>query len=324
MKKFILAICVFLFACSPQTSQQGTFYVFGTTVEVTLPDASKREALILFAEVQKQLNHMHKRWHAWEESELTEINQACTTGKPIKVTPETKELILAGQMYEKQSQGYFNPAMGNLFSTWGFLSDKHHEPRAKPQRQNVKAVVSTPASMQDIKITGDTLQCSNPNVRLDFGGYAKGYANGQIMDYLRSQGVKNALINAGGDIQTLGTNKGQAWQIAVEQPGSKEPLAVIHVSGDESVVTSGTYARSLSDDFHHLINPKTGYPAKDFVSVTVVDSDPMRADAAATALLIAELKDWEKIAQNMNIKAVLLVTKQGDVIVTPAMSQYLD
>lgn len=324
MKKFILAVCVFLFACSPQTAQQGTFYVFGTTVEVTLPDASKQEALPIFVEVQKQLNHMHKRWHAWEESELTQINQACQTGKAIQIRPETQELILAGQMYEKQSQGYFNPAMGNLFDKWGFLSDKHNLPRKKPQKKDVKTIVSSHASMQDIEISGNTLRCNNPDVRLDFGGYAKGYANEQIMNYLHSQGVKNALINAGGDIQTLGTNKGKAWEIAVKQPGSEAPLAVVQVSGNESVVTSGTYERALGDDFHHLINPKTGYPAENFVSVTVVDSNPMLADAAATALLIAEQKDWEEIAQNMNIDAVLLVTKQGDVITTPAMAQYLD
>ncbi len=312
MRKYFLLLALLLLACSPQVSQRATFYVFGTTVEIILPDTDKKTADFLFGNIQTQLMDMHKRWHAWEPSELTEINSACIDQTTITITPETKTLILLAQHYEQQTLGYFNPAIGGLIGKWGFLSDFNEDnlPSTPTESDLAQAVTAKP-SMYDLHIDHLMLTCNNPQVRLDFGAFAKGYASGQIMHYLQSQGVRNALINAGGDVQTLGKNHQHPWQVAVYIPGETQATQVFTLTNNESVFTSGTYARAFSESHHHLIDPKTGYPAETWLSVTVIHPDPVLADAAATALLIAGEAHWKEIMENLNIDAVLLVDKQG-------------
>ncbi len=318
-----LILCCLLISCSPQTSQQATFYVFGTTVKVILPDTDKKQAALLFTQIQSQLVYMHQRWHAWEESELTQINAACTTAQALQVTPQTKELILISQKYEQQSMGYFNPAIGGLLGQWGYLSNHYDEQRDVPEQDMIAALVMAQPSMQDISISGDTLICHNPQLRLDFGGIAKGYASNIIIDFLRSQNIHNALVDAGGDVQTLGQNKHAPWTVAVYLPGKQKPLTVLEVSNDESVFTSGSYERAINDEHHHLLNPKTGYPAKEFMSVTIIAHDPVLADAAATALSVSKQSDWQVVADNLGVQAAILITVKGDIIITPAMKQYM-
>jgi thiamine biosynthesis lipoprotein len=305
-----------LISCSP-TPQSKTFHAFGTTVTVEIDNVSSQQADILFNDIDQQLQTMHHRWHAWQDSELSAITEACQQGTTIQVSDDLVYLIKEGQTLETQSLGYFNPAMGELIDLWGFLSHTSTQDRIAPSPQAIQQVLSHHPSMHDLHLTDHTLTCSNPHVRLDVGAYAKGYGVGKIMAYLKEQGVKQALINAGGDLMILQAPDSPARRIGILSPDTDHPETVLTITDSTSVFTSGTYARHFKDIhtqkiFHHLINPKTGYPSTDFVSVTIIHPDPVLADAAATALLACDKENWLDVVNKMGVQKYLLISADGE------------
>lgn len=326
MKPFqALCITCFMLCSCAEPVQTSTYYVFGTTVELTLYGVSPGQSDTLSKEVEAQLQSMHHRWHAWRDNELAAIHRACQTHETLTVSDDVLRLIEQGQILSQASEGYFNPAMGELLALWGFLSDQANTPRPLPDAQALQAWVDAPASMDALTLEGHDLTCDNPHLRLDFGAYAKGYGMGQIMDYLKSQGVQTALLNAGGDVLVMGSQKHRPWRVAIRSPRGEGPSAIVTSHGNESIFTSGTYERVFVDEhdqtrrYHHVINPKTGYPSTDFISVTVIHADPTRADAAATALLAAPREAWAGLAESMGIEMAYLVTETGEILTTKAM-----
>lgn len=317
MKKiFVCLWLIFLASCSPSPHSQ-IFYAFGTQVTVQIEGISSEKAEHLFSQIDEKLKHMHQRWHAWQDSELSDIRKACLSGAAIEISDDVAYLIKEGQLLEKQSLGYFNPAIGELLDLWGFLSHTSTQSRSAPTHEAIAQVLAYHPSMQDFVLQGNHLTCSNPHVRLDFGAYAKGYGVGQIMTYLKSEGVTQAMINAGGDVMILQSSTHLPKRIAIQSPIHNNPEMVLSISQSTTVFTSGTYARNFTDPqtqqkFHHLINPKTGYPSTDFISVTVMHPDPVRADAAATALLASDKESWLAVAHSMEIEKYLLITVEGE------------
>jgi FAD:protein FMN transferase len=316
MKHVFALLCLCLLSCSP-APQSDTFHAFGTEVTVQIEDVSADKAINLFENIDKQLQTMHQRWHAWQDSELSSIREACQTGKPIQVSKDIIYLLEQGKLLEKQSLGYFNPAMGELIDAWGFLSHASDQTRAAPSPEKIAELLSYHPSMEDIKINDTTVTCTNPHVRLDLGAYAKGYGVGLIMDYLKARGVKNALVNAGGDLMILQNPEKKPRRIGIKSPDQDNPEMVLTINESTSIFTSGTYARYFKDsqtskNYHHLINPKTGYPSTYFISVTVLHPDPLHADAAATALLASDKDNWLAITRSMGINSYLLITAEGE------------
>lgn len=321
---FAVMLCFSMIACSPVVHQR-TFYVFGTIMTVTLTGVDEPQAQRLLDALGRQAQDMHDSWHAWQRNEVEGVNLACETGQPLKISDDLRYLLVEGQKLESMSEGYFNPAMGKLIHAWGFLSNDSTQMREPPTADVIDAWLRARPSMANLSFTGDTVSCNNPAVRIDMGAYAKGYALTLFMDYLKVQGVRSALINVGGDLFTLGDNQGKPWRIAIRSPWGDKPMAEILASHNESIVTSGVYERAFKnaqgEQFHHVINPKTGQPGNHFVSVTVMHADPMVADAAATALLVSDQETWIRIAQKMGISLVILVDKYGKVSVSESMQE---
>jgi thiamine biosynthesis lipoprotein len=159
-------------------------------------------------------------------------------------------------------------------------------------------------------------------VQLDFGAVGKGYGVDLAIDRLKSMGISNAIVNAGGDLRAIGSRAGNPWRIAIRDPDGGGIFALLSVTGDESVFTSGNYERNFTWEgklYSHIIDPRTGYPAQGTASVTVIHSNATTADAAATALFVAGPKNWHRIAKQMGIKYVLLIDEQGVAYMNPAM-----
>jgi thiamine biosynthesis lipoprotein len=327
MRIVLLLLSCLLISCGP-SPQRGVFHAFGTEVTVDIGDVTHERAEELFEALNDQLQGMHRHWHAWQDSELTQITQACHSGKPLTISDSLAYLIREGALLEKESQGYFNPAIGEVIDLWGFLSHQSTETRSAPSPEALAAALAAHPSMQDLVLQGNVLHCHNPHLRLDLGAYAKGYGVGLMMNYLKSQGIQRALINAGGDLMILQGPKSTPKRIGIQSPDPFHPYEVLSIDESTSVFTSGTYARVFTESntqrsFHHLINPKTGLPSTDFISVTVIHPDPMRADAAATAILAANKADAPAVAAGLGIDKYLLITAEGERIKTPAMQAYL-
>jgi len=251
------------------------------------------------------------------------INGLLQTGIPFSVAPSTLPLIQRAQELSVASNGLFNPAIGKLIKLWGFQDDIR-ENEIPPDNDKILELVNQHPAMSDIIINGITLQGKNPAVSLDFGAFAKGYGVDVGIKHLRDLGIHNAIINAGGDLRAIGKRGHRPWRIGIRDPRKEGVIASIDMGEDESIFTSGDYERFFEYEgkrYHHIIDPRTGYPAEHTRSVTVIHTNGAEADAAATALFVAGPKEWHTIAKALNIKYVMLIDNNGVVHMNPAMAK---
>ncbi len=322
----IIRITTFLFlflllflstaGCQPQSEKpfQRQIISFGTTVEVTLYGVTQDKADKAIAEIEKQLNVMHNRWHAWRKSSLTKLNEQLISGLPFKADDGLLPLVKECQLLYVKTQGLFNPAIGKLIELWGFYKDNPQDNKSIPPAEKIQQLLMSNPNMSDIQIIGNIVKGNNPDLQLGFGGYAKGYGVDRLVEQLKSQGINNALINAGGDLRAIGSPGNRAWKIAIQHPEQEEALGWLALDADESVFSSGNYRRNFSKDgknYHHIIDPKTGYPSDHAVAVTVIHNNGAIADATATALMVASSDQWFTLAKNTGLKHLLVMDKNG-------------
>jgi len=326
--KTILLSLVFLFiliGCNQDKEHSAEFFVFGTILEVKLWGASDEDASQAFSELQKMFQDMHRDWHAWEPGRLGDINNAFTLGETAIADSAIIEMVQRSKIIEEKSAGRFNPAIGALIQLWGFHTSDYPIEGPAPSQAQISKILDLEPSSLDIQINGLEIHSDNPAVQLDFGGIAKGYAVDLSIELLRDMGIKNAIVNAGGDLRAMGSHGQRAWRVAVRKPGGGS-IGSLDVQGDEAIFTSGNYERFRQHEtqrYAHILDPRTGWPAKDIASVTVITSEGLLADAAATALVVAGLDDWPEVAQALGLQQVAVVDESGTVYLTAAMAQRL-
>jgi len=312
--------------CGQQEEVRTTrFLAFGTLIDLSISGVSEEHAAAATAAIEKDFSQMHKSWHAWDPGPLGRVNRLITTGTTFVTPPSVLEMIRRSNQLAIESDHLFNPAIGHLIDAWGFHSDDPagHKP---PPLEVIARLLQQNPRMTDLVLDGTNLRSSNPNVKLDFGAFGKGFGIDLAINHLRQMGIENAILNAGGDLRAIGSPKNRPWSIAIRHPSGEGALASMEVSGDESVFTSGDYERNFTwkgESYHHIIDPRTGYPARGTSSVTVIHQDAATADAAATALFVAGPDNWYNIARKMGLKYVLLVDKKGTIHMNPAMQKRL-
>jgi len=279
-----------------------------------------------FSYIREDFKTMHRAWHVWEPGPLSRTNQLLETEAEFSAAPSVVDVIQVAKVLSEKSHNLFNPAIGKLISLWGFHS--HQQPDTPPSDYEIQKLLKLSPDMQDVRINGFRMKSDNAAVKIDLGGVAKGYAIDGLLQYLKQHGVNNALIDTGGDLKVIGRHAKRPWKVAIRDPRSNNKLvASLEVRDNEAVFTSGDYERYLKNKknndihLHHIIDPRTGYPAKGTQSVTVLHNNAATADAAATALFIAGPEHWIKIAKAMGIKYVLLIDKNGDIHISSAMKK---
>ena len=297
------------------------FFAFGTLIEISLYGVDAQLAESISKEIEQDFIDMHASWHAWQPGALATLNEKLSRLEPATIAPSILPLIEEAGRLSQQSRGLFNPVIGNLIALWGF----HDNPLpvgTLPDRTAINNLVEQAPALSDITISDDLITSINPSLAFDLGGFAKGYAIDRAIDRLRASDVENAIINAGGDLRVIGQHGDRPWRIGIRHPRKNSILASIEVSGNTSIFTSGDYERFFEVDgqrYHHIIDPRTGYPASSTTSVTVIHGNAATADAAATALFVAGPDQWLSTARNMGIHHVMLIDQQGTIHMNPAM-----
>lgn len=319
-----MALVLAAVGCSegPDT-RQFSFYAFGTLVELTVAgtdEATAGEARALAAE---RLDGWHRQWHAWDPGPLVGLNRALAGGRRAPVPEPLLDLIQRGRRLSGASGGLFNPAIGRLVGLWGFHADTVPAGPPPPEAE-IRALAALRPSMGNLELGGGSASSHNAALQLDFGAFAKGMALRQLGAELADLGVDDFLLNAGGDLVAAGQRGDRAWRVGIREPRGAGVMAAIEPRDGESVFTSGDYERYFiweGTRYHHIIDPRTGFPARGVRSVTVVHEDAALADAAATALFVAGPEEWPDVARRMGVDRVMLVDDEGTVRLTPAMEE---
>ncbi|BCK86325.1 FAD:protein FMN transferase [Sideroxyarcus emersonii] len=337
----LLPLFALLAACnsgSQTYEQQG--YVFGTLVEVTIYGEDEARAKAGITAVMQEFQRLHDKLHAWRPSELSELNVAIAQGKSKAVSPELAAMLQDAARVSAQSDGLFDPAIGGLIQAWGFQADDFKA--VLPDGKKIAALVKANPQMSDLAFTpalpsaglshgnGDVVVGSrNRAVKIDLGGYAKGYALDRAADILKQQGIRNALINIGGNVLALGQHGSRAWRIGIQHPRKPGPLATLELHDGEAIGTSGDYQRFFElggKRYCHLIDPRTGYPVQGVQAVTILTHGAkagLLSDESSKPLFISGVQGWLAAAQKMHLDEALLVDDQGAVHLTAAMQKRL-
>lgn len=307
----------------PPTVVEERFYVFGTLADLLVVATDAERCAAVTRSIGVGFARMHRDWHAWKPGALTALNAGLARGERVATEPSIIDLIRGSSATYRSSQGLFNPAIGALVELWGFHDDEMPV-GGLPASASVERWRRRQPTMNDLIVDGFEVASRNNAVQLDFGGYAKGVALDWALDTLAQSGCHDAIVNLGGNLAAMGQRGERPWRIGVRHPQGEGVIAAVDVVGREAVVTSGSYERYREQDgvrYPHIIDPRTGYPAQQVASSTVVHHDAALADAAATALIVAGPQRWAAIARDMGIREAMVIDADGNVELTPAMRE---
>jgi thiamine biosynthesis lipoprotein len=310
-------------APKPAVETKDRVMAFGTFVEVTLIDVPPQSKKAILKRLNDQLNYMHYAFHAWKAGPIGRTNQLLAAAGKFTANPSVVPLLIRAQRLARESHDLFNPAICKLIDLWGFHDD--FPPQGPPpDAAAIQALVKQHPSLRDLAINGIRIDNTNPAVKLDLGAIAKGYAVDFVIDTLKAEGIHNALINAGGDLKVLGQHGDRPWHIGIRDPRGSGVIASTDVHDGEAMFTSSdavNYYDYHGKRYHHILDPRTGYPADKTRSVTVINHDGTLADATATALFVAGPAQWLSIAKDMGITQAMLIDSAGVIHMTPQMRQ---
>jgi FAD:protein FMN transferase len=321
----LLIVTTLLSSCAKKYEYKYTLFVFGTLVEFILYGVDKPTADKVIATISAGFTQRHKDWHAWRKGKLFDLNRAIRNSYPLRVDAQMEQVLTQARDFEHLSKGLFNPAIGRLIALWGFHQDD--KPKGPPpDRRQIAELVAAHPSMDNIIVVRGFVIPRNPTAQLDFGGFAKGTALDWAADVLKSHGIKNAVINAGGDLNVLGSHGSRPWRVGIRHPKHWGVIASLDLQPGEALYTSGNYYRFKEHEgvrYSHIIDPRTGWPVDHIVSASVIHKNGALADAAATALTVAGPKHWLEIARSMGLTQILLVDNNGGLYMTPKMQERL-
>ncbi len=321
----LLASALLLPGCAPaEREHRHSFPALGTlvTIEMHHPDAD--EAMRAAAAAADYLGTFGEEWYAWGDGELGRMNTLLARGEPAEASAELAALIGRSLAIRDRSDGYFDPTVGLLIEAWGF-DDPTGPPQATPDEAWLAAWRASAAGRAELRVDAGIVHAPVP-VKLALGGIAKGTALAGAVRLMRDYGISNALVEAGGDLQVLGTKGGRSWRIGIRDPRAPGVLGVVQLESGESILSSGDYERYFElagRRYHHLLEPQSGLPVAHTAGVTVIHTDPELADAAATALMAAGPERFAALAERLGIGLALLVTSDGRVLTTEAMRDRL-
>ena len=329
---FIVVTLSFLQSCSQTSLYQSKHYVFGTIVDISIYGESDKKAEEATQAILKEFTRLHNSLHAWKKSDLTHLNESIAKNKPYKnASAELIEIINEAKVLENASNHLFNPAIGELIDYWGFHQDEFNPIHPDPSK--IKTLVERNPSLDQVRISGSTISSTNAHVKIDLGGYAKGYALDQASKILHDYHIKNALINIGGNIIAIGQHGNKPWRVGIQDPRGSQAIAKLDLLDGWAIGTSGDYQRYFMIDgvrYCHLIDPFTGFPVQGVYSVTVLIEPTQNAgalsDVLSKPLFIGKKEDRQAIAQKLNIRHYLII-EDNVISVTQTMAdkiQFLD
>lgn len=301
-----------------------------TSVQITLYDSQDKSLLDDCLELCDKYELIFSRTN--EDSELYKLNHredadvdAATSGNSnsadTQATPylvngtsdtwhiseDLAALLSKGLDITKESNGAFDIAIAPLTSLWDFTAEN---PKV-PDDTDIQEALPL-CSSDGVTIDGQDITLPSDDIQFDVGAIAKGYIADRLKDFLVKKGVNSAIINLGGNVLCIGSKPdGTPFKVGIQKPFAdrNETEAVMDITG-KSVVSSGIYERCFKQDgklYHHILNPKTGYPYDNgLISVTIISDQSVDGDALSTTCFALGLDEGLKFAEKKGVQAVFI------------------
>lgn len=312
--RIILFLAFFLTLCSCKGDSTANpiklrGLAFGTSYNITYFDKDQTD----FTKAVDSLFYLINRSMSTyiPNSDISKINSGDNT---VLVDVYFKEVYQKSSRIYKETEGIFDPTIGILVNAWGFGPEK---PLNNLDSANVKRLLKL-VGFDKVGLDNKRISKTNDSIYFDFNAIAKGYAVDIAGRFLENKGITDYLIEIGGELRSRGLNKAKnkPWKVGIENPnfdGTRSVDKVVELN-DQAMATSGNYRKFKIDSitgekYAHIINSKTGYPAKsNLLSVSVIAKlDCADVDAYATAIMAMPLENAKKFLKSKNqLKAFVI------------------
>lgn len=295
----------------------------GTDVKILIYAENKIAAERAAVAAVREIERIEQLMSEWlPESEISRINQNAGAN-PVPVSKETRRLLELGLRVFDRSKGAFAMTWASLGGLWNF----------QPAEGELASVPSAAAIAERLPLVDDRkLQLTKAGAKLEtsgmalgLGGIAKGFATDRALAVLDKAGFPNALVFIGGDVAVRGKKGRKPWVVGLQEPRAAGYFAVLTLD-EEAVATSGDYESYIEVDgerYHHILDPRTGAPARGLRSVTVVSKNAAKADAYATAIFVLGPVKGLELAEAVSDIEAVLVDDGSNVIVSQGLADRL-
>jgi thiamine biosynthesis lipoprotein len=328
----ISAMVLLVSGCARKTDVfESRLNILGTFAQVSIAGLAPEQAQDAAQKTEQSLKSLDHIGYTFDTGgELQRVNEALANGRTIAVSDEMIELLTKARELSLASGGLFNPAAGELTALWEFHCDRKECDAPPPYpgevrklvEQKLARVLERAPSMDDVTIRGNRVGSRNRQVRLEFGDIIRGLALDMGVATLHQAGADNAMIDIGGSVHTTGTRGDHAWWIGIPDASGKRLVGSVESTDVESIVTVRALDISPGKQdfiYRRIVDPRTGLPAEEIRSVTVIHPSAMVANAAAVSFLIAGTRDWKTAADRIGVHAVLMITQDGTIYTSPAI-----
>lgn len=308
----LILCCIFLIGCASENTNPISISEFklNTIVTITIYDSQNTQLLEECMAICDRYELLFSRTNP--ESELYRLNhrELDSLNGTYNLSSDTAALIEKGLEYSRLSDGAFDITVAPLSDLWNFTSSSPKVPDAG-RMQSVLPLVD----YKNIELRGQSFRFLQDKTALDLGAVAKGFIADEIKAYLTSQGVNSAMINLGGNVLCVGNKPdGAAFKIGIQKPFAdrNETIATMEIT-DKSVVSSGIYERFFEENqrlYHHLLNPKTGYPYNNgLISVTIISDLSVDGDGLSTACFALGLEKGMALIESLPQTDAIFITE---------------
>ena len=260
-----------------------------------------------------------------ETAEAYRLNQDGYVDAP---SDELLDLIRMSIDYGEQTSGYFDITCQPLLDLWSYnpSADKQFWELDEATQQAKISGTSKLVGFDKIVVSENKISFQEEGMKITLGGIAKGYAVDEALGVIKDMGVKFALVDAGGDIRTLGSKpRGELWSIALVNPDDTSQCLATFSFADKAVATSGNYERYFDPEAEvgHILNPKTGYSAAGCISVTIIAENCTQADTLATAVFVMGAEDGMRLVESLDEVECFIVDADRIIHRSSGLSEYL-
>lgn len=271
-------------------------YLMGTEFTITVVhtsiDSGKKAMYFAMKEIERIENVMS---NYKDSTEISYVNKNAFL-KPIKLSGELFSMLERCISYSKLYEGYFDVTVGPLTNYWGFNSD--HPIETLPDSSKIKELLElVNYNFISLDYNDSTIRYKKDGVIIDLGGIAKGYALDKASEVMKKKGVRDFIINGGGDLFASGRKaNGNKWVVGIKNPRKNDLLDAKFEVENTGVMTSGDYERFKIINmvrYHHIFNPKTGFPSNTSRSATVITDNCEKGVVLSKLLFITgQSMEW--------------------------------